>query len=162
MTATMAIYTTNNEWDASRYSKLLSMARQFAGFFTLTKRTEGHGELACFATLRVFLISRTRSSRWPGTMLMDGSEADVYKFRVSDESIAAFKGCAPQLWSWIRPDMPEDLSFLRNDSTPIFVSITHEKDAFFKLREPEIKGVEGLLGCTLRFERFDECSEEKY
>jgi len=57
----------------------------------------------------------------------------------------------------------EDLSFLRADGRPWFVTITHEKDAFFKLDPEEIRVLEISVGAmNLILQGDDVLPDEKY
>jgi hypothetical protein len=71
-------------------------------------------------------------SEWPGTTLCSGT-AQVWKFALTECSVEVLKHEKRTLFQWLEPDAPEDLCFLRADHSPIFVSISHERDAYFVL-----------------------------
>lgn len=98
-------------------------------------------------SLEPFLLSQTESSEWPGTRLLDGV-ARVYRFTLSSESATILAQVADSLFSWVQPNLPEDLCLNRCDGSPFLVTISHEKDAYLQLTPEEasvlIAGVPGL------------------
>ena len=75
-------------------------------------------------------------NKWPGTELLLGS-AKLYFFSLTIESAAIISEYEDYLYKWIHPKLPEDLIFYR-EQRPVFVSITHENDAYFELNDDEI------------------------
>lgn len=79
--------------------------------------------------LKPFLISNDRTDEWPGTKLI-GHEAIVRRYRVTDESLKLLH-VAGALYSWLQPNLPEDLAFYASDDTAWLASISHEGQAWF-------------------------------
>ncbi|MDB5207268.1 MAG: hypothetical protein JWR72_2343 [Flavisolibacter sp.] len=79
--------------------------------------------------LKVYLIETKKVSEWPGTNLLWG-KVTLYLYYLNNESAYILYTTEVNLYKWLLPDKPEDLTFYRNDR-PFFVSITHEKDAYF-------------------------------
>ncbi|TGL16877.1 hypothetical protein [Leptospira meyeri] len=70
-------------------------------------------------------------NKWPGTELI-GDEAIVYKAKFDSDSARIITKYSHDLFSWVQPNLPEDLCFLSEENeTPFFISITHEKDAYY-------------------------------
>jgi hypothetical protein len=89
--------------------------------------------------------------------------AQLYKYHLNAESASILKECVSGMWDWIEPRHPEDLSFIREDGTPWFVSISHEHDAFFTATQQEVCEIERVLGQgSLRFDCVDERPDERY
>ena len=87
---------------------------------------------AVMSSLRAFLISRTEDSEWPGTRLLD-EKATLYRFSLTPAAAAVLAAAAQGLYSWVQPDLPEDLCVFTADGSPWLVTISHEHDAFMML-----------------------------
>jgi len=83
--------------------------------------------------LKSYLIETKKVSEWPGTNLLWG-KVTLYSYYFNNESAYILYTTEDNLYKWLLPDRPEDLTFYKNDK-PFFVSITHEKDAFFEVEE---------------------------
>src|SRR5882762_253615 len=79
--------------------------------------------------LKPFLVSNVRTDEWPGTKLI-GHEAIVRRYRVSDESVKLLHR-AGSLYSWLEPNLPEDLAFYASCEVVWLASISHEHEAWF-------------------------------
>ena len=87
----------------------------------------------------------------------------MFKYEVTADAMHILSEQCLDLLSGAENSSLEDLSFLRADGTPWFVSIKHEKDAFFKVHPQELDEVEEALGPgTLLIEGEDEVPEERY
>lgn len=99
--------------------------------------------------LEPWVESVEEKSSWPGTELLGGQRARIHKFR-SDPNLLSILAAPPGgLWSWIGPAYPENLCLLRADSSPWFVSITHERDGFLNLSDSERHEFEAQTGHKL-------------
>ena len=88
--------------------------------------------------LSPFLKHEVESHEWPGTrMLWD--TALVLQYQYGPELATILKGAADRLYSWQQPDLPEDLSLLRQDGEPWLVTIAHENDSYLKLSREELE-----------------------
>lgn len=84
--------------------------------------------------LEPFLIRKKIATQWPGTILFNKKvSADVYSFRLTFESATILRESATSLFAWIRPKLPEDLTFLRSDGSVWLATIAHEKDGYMEL-----------------------------
>ncbi len=113
-------------------------------------------------SLNPFLVYERPSLAWPGTRVLGGAMARVYKFSSTVDSLTILRQAARSIWDWLGPRYPEDLSFLRPSGRPWFISITHERDAFFKLVETELEDVERVFGEGLVRDCDDQCPDESY
>jgi hypothetical protein len=89
-------------------------------------------------SLAIFLTDAQEATQWPGTVLY-GDKAVVYRYHTSPELAALLKRLGTGLYSWQHPDLPEDLCLLRSDGTPWLASIAHERDAYLKLTQDEMR-----------------------
>jgi hypothetical protein len=56
-------------------------------------------------------------------------------------SIDTILAATSDLFSWQEPDLPEDLFFLRDDSSPILTVIAHEGDAYLSVETHELESI---------------------
>ena len=86
--------------------------------------------------LSPFLLSRDQRSEWPGTKLW-GHTAMVYRFQLASYTKEILLAAAAGPYSWLQPELPEDLCFLRPAGTPWLVTIAHERDGYLDLSPEE-------------------------
>lgn len=84
-------------------------------------------------SLKVYLIESKKVSEWAGTKLF-WEQATLYTYYLNNESAFVLYTSEDNLFKWLLPYRPEDLVFYKNNK-PFFVSITHEKDAYFELED---------------------------
>jgi hypothetical protein len=144
----MMLYEISTNWDETAYQALLEAAERRGGYCVLVRRP--NASPICLAWLEQQtgnLESSTETMRWPGTLVYDDSDrVTLLKYRVTPELIAALRRAAKSPFEWLGPDMPEDLAFLRTDGRPWFISIAHERDAFFKVLADEFGQLRDQLG----------------
>ncbi len=87
--------------------------------------------------LEKFLGSKSRAAEWPGTTLLMGRKATLFKYEFSEKVAEILKSEVYGLYDWVQPNRPEDLCLLRSDETPWLATIAHEKDAYFELSDEE-------------------------
>ena len=83
------------------------------------------------SALNSFLIEEKFVQEWPGTKLF-GGKAKLYRYNLNSESASILHRTEKNLFNWLQPELPEDLTFYKGRQ-PVFISITHEKDAYFEL-----------------------------
>jgi len=91
---------------------------------------------AVLSQLEPFLKRKIVSSEWPGTIAF-GWTAWVFYYTLTPESVEILKQSATGLYSWMQPDLPEDLCLLRGDGRPWLVSIADERDGYLDLTQDE-------------------------
>jgi hypothetical protein len=96
--------------------------------------------------LKPFLVEVYEDKQWPGTILCSEKKAFIYKCQLTSLASDILKVSFQNIWDWKAPTYPEDLSFIRPNGMPWFISITHEKDTYFKLEESEKQELENLWG----------------
>lgn len=87
--------------------------------------------------LEEFLIEQNEASEWPGTELLSGTKATVFKYKYVEACASILKEAANSLYSWKEPYLPEDLCFLRPDGEVFLASIAHERDGYFCVSDEE-------------------------
>ena len=114
------------------YNDLLNFAAFRCASFSLVWRDQFKFEPSAYEIKRAlnpFLISSDRTNEWPATTLI-GHEAIVCRYRVADESMKLLHR-AGALYSWLQPNLPEDLVFYASGDTAWLASISHEGQAWF-------------------------------
>ena len=114
------------------YIDLLKFAAARCQSFSLVWRDQFKFEESAYEikhALRPFQLFNVRTDEWPGTKLI-GHEAIVRRYRVSDESVKVLCG-ACSLYSWLQPNLPEDLAFYAAEDSGWLASISHEGRAWF-------------------------------
>jgi hypothetical protein len=111
-------------------SALLNYADSFS--FIIREATNvSNATIELLDNLKIYLIETKRVSEWPGTKLL-WEQAVLYTYSLNNESAYLLFTTEDHLFKWLLPQWPEDLAFYKNNK-PFFVSITHEKEAYFEL-----------------------------
>lgn len=87
-------------------------------------------------------------TEWPGTVLQTG-RALMYTMP-AQTTIEAILAATSDLFSWQEPDLPEDLFFLRDDSSPLLTVIAHEEDAYLSIGTDELESLKHEVPQVLR------------
>ncbi|MHB9025972.1 MAG: hypothetical protein ACYC7E_17675 [Armatimonadota bacterium] len=90
--------------------------------------------------LSPFLLVVTETNHWPGTELIDNT-ASLHKFTFGDEQASILLQATLGLYSWLQPELPEDLCLYRPDSSTWLATISHERDAFLHLTSAEVEDI---------------------
>lgn len=116
------------------------------------RRTMGRAKSceAFLGELSPWICVTAARAEWPGTRLVDNL-ADVVVFELCTESLTILFRHSCGLYSWIQPELPEDLCILRHDSSPILATISHERDGWLSLLPSEL---EQLRVAVPSFEEF--------
>ena len=129
------------------YQKLLEFCAMRSSHLTLVIRESISTTLEFddfLQEVKAFTVSSSLQSEWPGTILLSGT-ARVVVVSVCGPVMAVVSQQTDQLFGWRQPQLPEDLSFLRSDGSPLFVMISHENDAYFELDETEAEDLRSNL-----------------
>ncbi|AET67829.1 hypothetical protein Desor_2227 [Desulfosporosinus orientis DSM 765] len=89
------------------------------------------------------LIEISEQFEWPGTMLGGGESAIVNYFKTDNHAKKILKEVSNSLHSWVQPDLPEDLSFIKGNNLWL-VNTSHESESYFVTEEKE--DLEEILG----------------
>lgn len=147
VTDTLEIISIKTDWTPSLYRELIDLGRtNCATFGLVTGNWRHHNDPEVLNTLKPYLVESVITKMWPGTQSLSDETICFQKFHLNQKSAAILKTCVSKLWDWSAPDFPEDLSFLRPDGRPYFVSIIHERDAYFKISKKQRVAIEALFG----------------
>jgi hypothetical protein len=140
---------------ADSFTLLIGAAARFASIASLIVNPRfpgldmtGHQALDRLAR---WSIDKSEVTEWPGTQLLS-THASIYRYHIDAEFTRELLAIGPSLESWIQPGLPEDPCLLREDGTPVLVTIAHEADLYLELLpeeelawQSEIPDVWGLL-----------------
>lgn len=95
------------------------------------------------ARLEPMLLSREETNEYPaGTLPWDTVTA--YTYRVTPESVAIVCEATDRLFSWLQPDLPNDLCFLRN-GRPWMTTMASDRELLLTLDEAEYRELRSRL-----------------
>ena len=121
------------------YRDLLALSLKECAYFQLVLRFDWslniNGKKA-LESLSPFLKGKLTVSEWPGTIL-HGQTAQLLRFILNKRSVQVLGELTSSLYSWVYPDLPEDLSLIREDDLPWLVTISHDTDSYLYLSEEE-------------------------
>ncbi|MDZ4787257.1 MAG: hypothetical protein SGJ02_14390, partial [bacterium] len=80
------------------------------------------------------ILTKIETSQWPGTQLLE-SKATAFTFRADNFSKEVLKSATSGLFSWVQPELPEDLCFSYDDGSELMTTVTHEKIAYLHLND---------------------------
>ena len=91
-----------------------------------------------------YMVSQSRSSEWPGTLLIDGQMATIRIYELNKDSLNVLNQF-DNLFLLSEPDFPEDICFYRPDGRPFLTFISHERDLFFNVDGIELLSLKQLM-----------------
>jgi hypothetical protein len=105
--------------------------------------------------LRPFVDSSALVSAWPGTVKLGGERFEMLKFNATKSSCELLINDVLRALFEKGPPV-EDLSLLREDGRPFLVTITHEREAFFKVEPREVHELMEAIGAANLVEEGDD------
>lgn len=133
------------------YKNLIDLAFDICDEFILVVRKDAGLNLNDYGKLVLEKLSSSlkevkEQSEWIGTKLYSET-AFVYYYNTDNEARKIIKEASNSLHSWVQPNLPEDLSFIKNNS-PWLINTTHEHESYIKTDDKEeinkILNIEGL------------------
>lgn len=120
------------------YKKLIRLLCDQSDHFYFVVRKELKTEEQLAPILQLFqpyLIDTYRTKQWAGTRTK-GPAAAVYVMQANKHTRKLLQELADSLYSWIAPELPEDLTFFKGNRE-WFSCTTHEKYGGFSLHSLE-------------------------
>ena len=138
----------------SAYQALLEAGSAAAAAFGLVLR-EGEGVtdpgLSLLRDLEPHLLTDQLASEWPGTRLLDTSQARVITYRPATQAMRTLRSAATRLYQWQHPRLPEDLFFQHPDGSTWLTTMAHEREAFLTITAEEAAQLTASIpGLTLQ------------
>lgn len=140
-------YTLLEEPKDAEYVELLRTLARFCRYALLVVRPDLPFSVYGRQTLQDLepdIALKDERHEWPGTRLLSGV-ATVYLIRLTNAALETLCTRANRLYAWEQPPLPEDLCLMRNESEPLLVCISHEKDAYLLLSEYETQDLLSAL-----------------
>jgi hypothetical protein len=76
--------------------------------------------------LEPYLIKRFDTNEWPGTRIFGGT-VELFQYHLNDDSANVLTRHSRSLFQWELPNLPRDLSIMRNPEQPWLCTIAHER-----------------------------------
>ncbi|MBZ9637768.1 stage III sporulation protein AH [Clostridium sp. FP1] len=87
---------------------------------------------------------------WPGTIYGGEQPALVYYYNTDNHAKEILKQVSNSLHDWVQPNLPEDLSFIKNHK-PWLINTSHEYESYFETKdEEEISKIIKIKGLKVR------------
>jgi hypothetical protein len=117
-----------SEPSGKEYKELIDFASELCNEFILVRRCDDINESMeiLLKQLSNFLIEIKEQQSWPGTQLLEG-HAKVHYYILNTTTKEVLKKYSESLYSWLEPNLLEDLCFIKKDKQPWLVSIAHEQ-----------------------------------
>jgi hypothetical protein len=134
-------YWLSSEPRGQQYERFVEEAARHSMWMSLVERdTEQFVSVWAdqLSRLKSDLTAVTKQSEWPGTKLLGGDTAQVFWYKISPVLIGTIKSAVNKLYDWVRPNLPEDLAFYREDKSVFLGTSAHERFAFLNLSAPEL------------------------
>lgn len=94
----------------------------------------------CMSQIEPFLVKVETVSQWPGTSIAPYN-ADLYTYRFNSQMKEVIDSFGVELIAWLEPDFPEDPVLYNKDGSPLLVTISHESDLFFFMKQHEYEAL---------------------
>jgi hypothetical protein len=100
------------------------------------------GTIALQQKLSDHLIGEAMVTEWPGTQLLNGKVAQLFRYRSNELSVAPLLETTNGFGDW-GGLLPEDLHFVRGDGSPLLASTTSEAYVWLQLTLGEQRILQG-------------------
>lgn len=122
---------------AEQYKMLVNFLCDNSDSFYFVMRKELKYDLRNVACFDPYLIKSYEAKTWSNTITLS-YPAKVNLYEVNEDTRKLLLSLGGKLYDWVAPQLPEDLTFIKN-SFEWFVSTTHEEKAMFLLKSKYIK-----------------------
>jgi hypothetical protein len=128
------------------YQRLLQRLTQYCDEIMLVIREPGVATARAkevVAALSSALISESEKDEWPGTKLR-GKTASVFRYRLDDAVREILCESVQNLYGWVPPERPEDLSMWEN-GRPMLTTVAHERDGYLDLTSGQVQELRDIV-----------------
>lgn len=134
------------------YQQLMKVLCDHSDTFYFVTRKELKYNQKLLDQYKPYVITTYKTKKWAGT-ITKGPAATVHVMKANQDTCRLLQQSATSLYDWIAPDLPEDVTFMKNDFA-WFSCTTHEKAGGFSIRsEHDRKVLEQIQG--LKIERME-------
>jgi hypothetical protein len=100
--------------------------------------------------LKPFLIGCEKKSETPGSIMLPEDAITLCTYRLDADSATVIRESARRLYDWVEPDLPQDLSFLRQ-SEPWLINLAADRASFLVSSPSEAQRLQAAIpGLQLR------------
>jgi hypothetical protein len=124
------------------YRRLLDELGKLAAYCSLTVRDfdrSNHTILSFLDRVKIYEKDAASVTEWPGTRLWGNQTADLYRYKMTPDFIRILQDETSSIFSWITPNLPEDLCLYRADDSVLLATISHESDCFLNIEPDELR-----------------------
>ena len=111
-------YDTFSDIEGELYHSLLVLAMQFVRLGGFVVRSQGETINQVLEEFLPYFVEDSLQSAWPGTQLTSSQER-VILFDINPTTLEFLQQNSHSIFSWILPDLPEDLFLLREGRHPV-------------------------------------------
>lgn len=114
------------------YRYLIKTLCDYSDKFYFVTRKELKYNQKVLAKFEPYIIETYETKNWANT-ITKGPAATVYVIEVNQDTQKLLQQLAKKLYDWVAPNLPEDLTFMKNNFA-WFSCTTHEKFGGFSIR----------------------------
>ena len=114
------------------YRDLIKLLCDYSDTFYFVTRKELKYDPEILAMFEPFVIETYQTKEWANTETK-GPAATVYVIEANRDTCKLLQQAAKSLYDWVAPNLPEDLTFKKNDFA-WFSCTTHEEFGGFSIR----------------------------
>lgn len=130
------------------YKTLIQILCHHSDYFYFVTRKELTYDKDVLQKFLPFVLKTYKTNEWEST-ITKGPAATIYEVEINPQTIQLLTDCAESLYEWISPQLPEDLTFVKNKYA-WFYSCSHEKFAVLRARNPYYQQlIEKIDGMTI-------------
>lgn len=121
------------------YKKLIEVLCKHSDTFYFVTRKELKYNQEIITQFEPYFIETYKTKKWAGTETKTAA-ATVFVIESNEETYKLLVKYASSLYDWVAPELPEDLTFIKNNFT-WFSCTTHEEFAGFSIRSDYYKNL---------------------
>ncbi|MBD8006704.1 hypothetical protein [Bacillus norwichensis] len=114
------------------YRQLIKVLCDYSDKFYFVTRKELKYNPDILAQFKPYALETYRTKKWANT-ITKGPAATVYIIEANQDTCRLLQQTASTLYDWVAPDLPEDLTFLKNNFA-WFTCTSHEEFGGFSIR----------------------------
>lgn len=137
------------------YKSLIDLAFDVCDEFILVVRKDpglylNENGISVLERLKGSLKKSKEQSEWVSNKLF-GQNASVYYYTTDNQARKILKEVSNSLHSWVQPNLPEDLSFIKNGNVWL-INNAHEIESYIETdNEEELIRIKSIDGLDIRF-----------
>lgn len=121
------------------YRNLMRVLVDYSDKFYFVTRKELSYDQNKLKLFEPYMIKTYKTKEWAGTITL-GPHATVYEIEANEQTYSLLVELADSLYDWVSPELPEDLTFIKN-GFEWFYSTTYEAFACFCFRNAFYKSL---------------------